>query len=138
MPGTILDIDTPMASGQISTAKPAKGPAMPMSNRMRLERMAERMRMNGSQGSDQSGSREEKRQRGIDVIITGGEVVAELVGHQNGEQGERERQARRARKTGHATCAGIPRRPASKSKGRPWAKLCAIPDAHHCGGQQRD
>ncbi len=44
-PGTILDIDTPTARGQTSKAKPASGPAMPISNKMRLERIAERMRM---------------------------------------------------------------------------------------------
>ncbi len=45
IPGTILDSETPTAIGQINKANPASGPAMPMSNRMRLDKIAERMRM---------------------------------------------------------------------------------------------
>ena len=46
IPGAILDIATPAAIGISSATNPASGPAIPMSNRIFFERIADRMRMN--------------------------------------------------------------------------------------------
>ena len=127
IPGTTFDIETPTASGQISTANPASGPPMPISNRMRLDRIAERMRMNAPQGSDQRRRGKEKRQRRVHAVIARGEVVAHLVRQQNRQQRQRKRQARPAGTRDRATSRRSRSDRASKSKGRFRAKLCARP-----------
>ena len=45
MPGTTFESAIPAISGDTSATKPARGPAMPISNSTRLERIAERIRI---------------------------------------------------------------------------------------------
>jgi hypothetical protein len=45
IPGTTFDNEIPAAIGHTSSANPASGPAMPISNRIRFEKIADRMRM---------------------------------------------------------------------------------------------
>ena len=46
IPGITLENAMPIASAGSRKTNPASGPAMPISNRMRFEKIAERMRMN--------------------------------------------------------------------------------------------
>ena len=46
IPGTTFDSATPAISGDTSATKPASGPAMPISNNTRLDKIAERIRIN--------------------------------------------------------------------------------------------
>ncbi len=77
-----------MNSAGTATTKPAIGPAMPMSNSIRLLGIGSRILMNAPiVPVKRERHRDEKRQRRVDVIIPAREVVAELVAAENQQDG---------------------------------------------------
>ena len=110
---------------------------MPMSNRIRFERIAERMRMNAPKVPISVGTGMKERQGRVHVIVAGGQVMTHFVSHQNRQQGQGKRKP--VQKIGGIVpdSQRNPSSSVSKSKGRPSAKLCGEARAHYGRGQQR-
>ena len=75
-----------MNSAGTATTKPAIGPAMPMSNSMRLlgNRLADADER-AERAGQREGNRQKERQRRVDVIIAAGKVVPQLVAAEDRE-----------------------------------------------------